>query len=206
MNDDSLFLAINLFDRYLEKKQIKSSDLQLLGVAALCVACKYEEIYAPEIRDYRYISENCYSTQSILNMEYDLLVTLDFEILNVSPLIFLKRFHAISQGTFKSLYLAQFFLEISLLEYKTLKYPASIRAAACLYISRNMLQYSDLWSQELIACCTYSKEDIEECVMCFYSIIKLIPNITLCSTKKKYADKKYMEISKEYVTKVKKTC
>lgn len=192
---------MNLFDRYLENKPIKSSDLQLLAIGALCIACKYEEIYAPEIRDYKYISEYCYTTERILKMEYDILVTLNFDILHVSPLTFLKRFHHVSQGAFKSLYLAQFILESSLLEYKTIRFASSVRAAACLFISRKLLQLREIWPEELVICSGYSKESIEECIASFYHIIKLIPTLTLCSTKKKYADKKYFEVSKEYISK-----
>jgi len=199
-----LYLAVNIFDRYLEKKNIKSSDLQLIAIGALCIACKYEEIYAPEIRDYKYISDYCFTTDRILKIEYDILVTLNFDILHVSPLVFLKRYHYVSQGAFKSLYLAQFILESSLLEYKTLKFSSSVKAAASLFISRNLLQFSDVWSEELIASSGYIKDDIDECITSFYSIIKLIPNLTLCASKKKYADKKYFEISKEYVAKFKK--
>jgi len=175
--------------------------LQLLGIGALFIACKYEEIYAPEIRDFKYISEYSYTTERILKMEYDILVTLNFEVLHVSPLVFLRRFHQVSQGAFKSLYLAQFILDSSLLEYKTIRFPSSVKAAACLFISRKLLQFKEVWPEELTICSGYTKENIEECIASFYHIIKLIPNLTLCSTKKKYADKKYFEISKEYVSK-----
>ena len=176
----------------------------MLGLGSLCIACKYEEIYAPEIRDYKFISDNTYSSERILKMEYDILVALDFDILHVSPLIFLKRFHVISQGAFKSLYLAQFILEISLLEFNTMVYPSSVKAASCLFISRTLLQCIEIWPDELIACSGYTVEDMEDCVTKFYEIIKLVPNLTLISTKKKYADKKYFEISKEYCAKFKK--
>ncbi len=136
-------------------------------------------------------------------MEYDILVTLNFDILHVSPLIFLRRFHQVSQGAFKSLYLAQFILESSLLESKTIRFASSVKAAACLFISRKLLQFRDVWPEELIVCSGYTKESIDDCIATFYHIIKMIPGLTLHSTKKKYADKKYFEISKEYVSKIK---
>jgi cyclin B len=194
---------VNLFDRFLEKKSFKSSDLQLIGIGALIIACKYEEIYAPEIRDFRFISENSFTPETILKMEYEILVTLDFDILHVSPLVFLKRFHQISQGAFKSLYLAQFILESSMLEYQTLRFTSSVRAAAALFISRKLLQIRDVWPEELVISSGHTKESLEECIASLYRIIKMIPSLTLCSTKKKYADKKYFEISKEYVAKFK---
>ena len=55
---ETLFLTINIIDRYLEKVQIRRTRLQLVAVAALLIACKYEEIYIPEMKDFVFISDN----------------------------------------------------------------------------------------------------------------------------------------------------
>jgi cyclin B len=33
----------------------------LVGVAALFIACKYEEIYPPDLKDFVYITDNAYT-------------------------------------------------------------------------------------------------------------------------------------------------
>jgi len=53
---ETLFLTINLFDRYLSKIQIEKNDIQLAGIAALMIATKYEEIYPPTVQDFLYVS------------------------------------------------------------------------------------------------------------------------------------------------------
>jgi G2/mitotic-specific cyclin-B, other len=60
---ETLFLTINLIDRYCEKKQILRGNYQLLGVTAMLIASKYEEIYAPEIRDCVYITDKAYTKE-----------------------------------------------------------------------------------------------------------------------------------------------
>ena len=47
MQPETLFLTVSLIDRYLEKVQIKRTKLQLVGVTAMLVATKYEEICPP---------------------------------------------------------------------------------------------------------------------------------------------------------------
>lgn len=43
---ETLYLAVNMFDRYLEQNVISSSnELKLLGAAALLISSKYEEVY-----------------------------------------------------------------------------------------------------------------------------------------------------------------
>ena len=54
----TLYITLNIIDRYLSKEKIMRKKLQLLGVSSMLIACKFEEIYAPEVRDFVYISDN----------------------------------------------------------------------------------------------------------------------------------------------------
>ena len=47
---ETLYLTTNLIDRFLEAKQVTRKHLQLVGVTAMLIASKYEEIWAPEVR------------------------------------------------------------------------------------------------------------------------------------------------------------
>lgn len=86
---ETLFLTINIIDRYLEKTQIMRTRLQLVAVAALLIAAKYEEIYVPDMKDFVFISDNAYSRQDILEMERSILITLEFNINIQSTYLFL---------------------------------------------------------------------------------------------------------------------
>ena len=52
---ETLYLTVNLIDRYLGKDQVHRSHLQLIGVTAMLIACKYEEIYPPIVKDFVYM-------------------------------------------------------------------------------------------------------------------------------------------------------
>lgn len=41
---ETLYLTINLIDRYLERKEVSRPKLQLIGVSCLLIASKYEEM------------------------------------------------------------------------------------------------------------------------------------------------------------------
>jgi len=58
---ETLYLTVNLIDRYLEKVPVMREKLQLAGVTAMLIASKYEEIYAPEVQDFVYITDKAYS-------------------------------------------------------------------------------------------------------------------------------------------------
>ena len=57
LSPESLYLTIFLIDRYLSEKKIRKNQLHLLGVAALLVATKYEEIYFPKMKDLQKVLE-----------------------------------------------------------------------------------------------------------------------------------------------------
>ena len=48
--EETLFVTCGLIDRYLEKEKVMRDRLQLVGIAAMFIASKYEEIFAPECR------------------------------------------------------------------------------------------------------------------------------------------------------------
>ena len=60
---ESLFLTVNLIDRFLEKQVVTKENLQLVGVCAMLIAFKYEEIWPPLIKDYIHISDNAYTKE-----------------------------------------------------------------------------------------------------------------------------------------------
>ena len=70
---------------------VNRSDLQLIGVTSMLIAAKYEEMYAPEIGDFVYITDNAYSKIKIRAMEQKILKACEFDFSNPLCLHFLRR-------------------------------------------------------------------------------------------------------------------
>ncbi|KAJ1387388.1 Cyclin-like, partial [Sesbania bispinosa] len=77
---DTLFLTVNYIDRYLSGKAMNRQRLQLLGVACMMIAAKYEEICAPKVEEFCYVTDNTYSREQVLQMESAVLSFLKFEM------------------------------------------------------------------------------------------------------------------------------
>lgn len=75
----------------LQVQPVSRRKLQLVGVTAMLVACKYEEMYAPEVGDFAYITDNAFSKSQILEMERVVLKSLKFQLGRPLPLHFLRR-------------------------------------------------------------------------------------------------------------------
>lgn len=56
----------------------------------MLIATKYEEIYAPEVKDFVFISDNAYTSEQILAMEYNILKILNFNITTPSSYRFVE--------------------------------------------------------------------------------------------------------------------
>ncbi|XP_053694590.1 G1/S-specific cyclin-E [Sabethes cyaneus] len=81
LHRETYYLAINYIDRYLSRKKgQKKTHLQLLGITALFVAAKVEEIYPPKIGEFAYVTDGACSEEDILREELLLLHELEWSI------------------------------------------------------------------------------------------------------------------------------
>jgi hypothetical protein len=46
---ETLYLTINILDRYLSMKNVSRRELQLVGIGSMLLACKYEESYCLQV-------------------------------------------------------------------------------------------------------------------------------------------------------------
>lgn len=96
---ESLYLTINIVDRYLSVRTVPRRELQLVGISAMLIACKYEEIWPPEVNDLIAISDSAYSREQILAMEKAILGQLGWYLTVPTPYVFLVRYTKASVPT-----------------------------------------------------------------------------------------------------------
>ena len=132
--DETLFLTVSIIDRYISISQISRSNFQLLGITALMIACKHEEIDLPKIDDFIYITDHAYVKNEVLKMEYDVLNKLDFSFLYPSPIKFYEYLSIHFNFDKKMHMMGKYLMETFLLDVKNFKYKPSIIACACAYI------------------------------------------------------------------------
>lgn len=66
--EETLYLTVNLIDRFLAVQSVVRKKLQLVGVTAMLIACKYEEVSVPVVDDLILISDKAYSRKEVLDM------------------------------------------------------------------------------------------------------------------------------------------
>jgi cyclin B len=168
---ETMFLSVNLVDRFLAVKPITRTKLQLVGIAAMLLASKYEEIYSPELRDFIHIADKAYTQEEILRMERLMLTTLDFNLSACTPLHFLRRFSKASKSDSRMHTLSKYLSELTLTEYNMLKYLPSHIAAASVYVARCMTGRSP-WSTTLEHYAGLREEEFAECARDLNTVLK----------------------------------
>ncbi|XP_010521286.1 PREDICTED: cyclin-A1-2 isoform X2 [Tarenaya hassleriana] len=203
---ETLYLSVNYIDRYLSGNVINRQKLQLLGVACMMIAAKYEEICPPQVEEFCYITDNTYFKNEVLEMESSVLNYLKFEITAPTAKCFLRRFVRAAQGTNEVLpvqleCLASYLAELSLLDYAMLQYLPSLVAASAVFLARYILEPSRKpWNSTLGNYTLYSGKDLRDCVK---DLLRLYRDGTRhsCSVpavRKKYSQHKYKFAAKKF--------
>jgi hypothetical protein len=163
MVPETLYITVQIIDRYLELKQVRRSKLQLVGVAALLAAAKYEEIYPPQLKELVYITDKAYNKQEILEMESDILNTLEFKFTVPTVHSFLCRYLKAAHADRSMVQLSCYLTERSLQEYTMLRFLPSQIAAAAVLVARTSLKRHP-WSPTLVKYTNYDEEDLTACI------------------------------------------
>lgn len=124
----------------------------------MLIACKYEEIYPPIVKDFVYITDNAYTKEEILIMERKMLQVLDFNIQITSSYRFLERYHKITKSEALHFNLSRYLIELSLVNYKMLKYTPSNLASSALYLSLKMTKHCQPWNDIMTKHTQYTEQ------------------------------------------------
>ncbi|KAG6763238.1 hypothetical protein POTOM_033778 [Populus tomentosa] len=189
--DETLFLAINLIDRFLERCTVVRKKLQLVGVTAMLLACKYEEVSVPLVEDFVLISDNAYTRIEVLDMEKLMVNTLQFKMSVPTPYMFMKRFLKAALSDKKLELLSFFIIEVCLVEYEMLRFPPSLLAAAAIYTAQCSLYQFKQWSKTSEWHTSYTEDQLLECSRMMVSFHQKAGYGKLTGVHRKYSTSKF---------------
>ncbi|XP_077230178.1 G2/mitotic-specific cyclin-2-like isoform X1 [Tasmannia lanceolata] len=162
--DEALFLTVNLIDRFLERQEVLRKKVQLVGVTALLLACKYEEVSAPAVDNLILISDSgAYTRDEVLAMEKLMINTLQFNMSVPTPYVFMRRFLKAAESDKKLELMSFFMIELCLVEYKMLSFRPSLLAAAAIYTAQCTMKGFKHWSRTSEWYSSYTEDQLREC-------------------------------------------
>lgn len=198
-------LAVAIIDRYLQAvKDTKRSHLQLVGVTALFIAAKYEELFPPAIADFIYITDDTYTGKQIRQMELQIFKALDCNLSRPLPIHFLRRFSKAAEAEDDHHAMSKYFLELAMIEYDMSHYKPSEIAAASLFLSLNLLKENansssglnnKHWNSTLEFYSRYSPEHLRPIAKKIATVARNAPNAKLKAVYTKYQASKFQKVS-----------
>ena len=203
LHTNTLYLAYHIIDQFLLHTQCELEQFQLLGITALYIACKYEEVYFPRINEFIYSTAHTYTKQQMLQFEIKILQTLNFDINYVSPLCFVELFNQQLQLDKKCILTCQYVIEASYIDCKMLKYNAVVIAVCAVYMglklsttvnadNNNKDMNKTIWNVS-----GYDKDnnEVKACIDDMCALLDNIDNVKYSAIQKKYSSEKYMDVA-----------
>ena len=136
---ETLFLAVNIVDRFLSQKVVPLDKLQLVGITAMFIASKYEEVLSPHVGNFVHVADDGFTVDEVLSAERYTLSTLKYDLSYPNPMNFLRRISKADNYDIHTRTLGKYLMEISLVDHRFLEYKQSHIAAASMYLARMIL-------------------------------------------------------------------
>ena len=197
LKEQTLYITIGIIDIYLSSKIIQRSKLQLLGITALLIACKSQEIYYPPIKDFIDITDKAYEKKELIQMEYYVLSILNFKILFPTACDFYDIISQIYHFNSQQYFLGKYFMECALIDYRMTKYHSSILACSCGYlvmkyfgIKNYKMMYEPLMSNEIAP-----QKIVKQCGKEICILIRGLKKTSLKATREKYSLNEFEKVS-----------
>ncbi|VVA91452.1 unnamed protein product [Arabis nemorensis] len=198
---DTLYLTVYLIDWFLHGNYVERQRLQLLGITCMLIASKYEEICAPRIEEFCFITDNTYTRAQVLEMENQVLKHFSFQIYTPTPKTFLRRFIRAAQASQLSPsleidFLASYLTELTLIDYHFLKFLPSVIAASAVFLAKWTLNQSDHpWNPTLEHYTTYKASDLKAPVHALQDLQLNTKGCPLSAIRMKYRQEKFKSVA-----------
>ena len=197
LKDETLYQTVFIIDSYLSMFPILRAKLQLLGIAALLISCKSQEIYYPKLFELIDITDGAYVKEELVEMENHILKILSFNIVSPTAIEFYNIVSKAFNFDQKQYFLGKYFMESSLIDYQMIKYSASVIGVSCAYVVMKFCginNYKCLYSKNVI------KEEcpqkvIKEAAREICHLVKNLSNSTLKAVRDKYSLPQFLNVA-----------
>lgn len=192
----TLFLAVSLIDRYLARMPVMRGRLQLVGVVAMFVASKFEEMRPPDVGDFVYITDSAYTKEDILIMECTMLTTLGFHVACPTAAHFLELLHRANGHDELHRQIAQYAAELALVDLAMLRHAPSHLAAAAILVGNEVLGRHPVWPAALARDSRHAEQSLRACVQELRVLLRAAPSTSLQAVRRKFGSPRYQSVSR----------
>lgn len=140
---ETFYLAVDIIDRFLYQREIPRTKLQLVGITAVLIAAKHEEIWPPTVNDCVVVTANTYTSREVIEMEREIAVCLRFKFTVPTTYPLASHFLDAAKCTPQARDAVFLFLESAAHCYAMLTYMPSRIAAAATVLGRLFVVFNN---------------------------------------------------------------
>lgn len=194
---ESLYMAVKLADQYLMRKTVPKKQLQLLYMTTILISAKFDERLPPlEIADLIKQSGGIYTRIEVIRLEVDILSTLNFNIRFPLSYGFLRRYSRCTRSDQRTLTLARYILESSLLDYEMIEVLESEIAAASLLLAFQMLHSDGAWTETAEFYTGYEEKQLQSLANKLNEMISKPTDKRISTVRNKYSHEVFMSVAR----------
>ncbi|KAH3902667.1 cyclin family protein SCDLUD_000250 [Saccharomycodes ludwigii] len=190
---ETLYLTVNIIDRFLSHTEIAVSKFHLVGATCLFIASKYEEINCPTLKEIMRILDNEYTAEQVMRAERYILCALEFELGWPGPMPFLRRISKADDYNYDIRTLAKYLLETTIMDQRFVGSPPSWLAAGAYYLSIVILE-NKYWTESHVYYSGYTEKQITPVASIIAQNCR-DPNSTHEAIYKKYSERRHRRCS-----------
>ena len=144
-----------------------------------------------------HLSAKAFTKEEILEMEADIIKELDFDLIVDSAYKFFSPLSKLCKLEPKNFCLAQYVLEMSLLDLKFAKYSPSMMASSAIYLINKIRKRTPSWSDLMVAASGYEEGELKSCARELCYLLENSENLSNTkSLKRKFSLPTFYEVTK----------
>ena len=195
LKPETLYLAVNIIDRFLSKQNVTTIKLQLVGVVSFLIASKYEDIHPPLVKELADITDGAYVPSQLISMENQILSCLNFDLFYPTQWQFLECYKKKLNLKGIIFYFAWYLMELGLIDFNLINYKGSVIASTVVMLS--MKKFKSYEAKEFEKVTGYREKDLENCIKDIKYMLKNNKNEkNLSAVNRKFSHSKFYEASK----------
>lgn len=201
MKPQTFFMTVGIIDRFLAVREVTRQRLQLVGVAALMIVGKYEEIYPPLLKDYVAVCDNAFTREEMVAMESEILLALDFDLNKTCCFVFLEYFRERLGLQERVFVFCRYLLENALLDASYLRFNQLTLATGAILLVNKIFK-KESWPLLYEQVSGVSESRAKACAKELFAMISRADFSPLTAIKRKFAEPEMFEVSKYKIEKV----
>jgi len=142
LSPETFYLSCCILDRIIVPLDVTKQNFQLIGLACIFIASKFEEVLIPNVHDFVYMGGDCCTIDNLFQAERDVLKALEFQLSFTYPIHFLRKMRLLMSSDEQSMVyeVSKLLVDVSMIDYEMASWLPSESAAASVYLAHKILQ------------------------------------------------------------------